>query len=817
MPAANRLSFLSSLLKTRRRFREVRHLLSATPVGVGPKVSVMVITYNHGKYIRQALESILRQERDFDLEINVIDDASTDDTQRIALEYQERYPGVVNCLFNESNVGHIATQLNTYRGFQSLRGQYFALLEGDDYWSDQTKLRKQVAFLDANPSYVACAHNTLKVYDDGSRPPEHFLPFKKFGRNRATIADLISMSGVYHLSSVLYRNVFGQSPPACFSDPFSCEVTINMVYGQFGDFHHIDEYMSVYRVHGSGLFSTRTQEGIWLFHLYGYRRFALYLGPRYWFYFLRAFCGFGTYVLLAHRRGVGPKLHPRTKLSFAAHLVFVVPSYLLLRAVRTVVRSVSNAADVLGHRGQRPAERSFFSRWLNSRKRFREVRAMPCAQAATEVPKVSIVLIARNDGRYVRDALESVLMQQLDFDIEVDVVDDCSTDSTREIVLDYQARFPGTIRTFFRAPDAGQQGVHASVYSALHQIRGRYFALLGGDDYWTDALKLKKQLAFLEANPSYVACAHSTLKVHEDDPGRGAEHFLPFQEFGRARATIRDVISMAAVYHPSSVLYRNVFASKPPPCLADRYSCEVTMNMVFGQYGDFHHIDEHMSVHRVCASGSAIGESRKESTETRIQRQETQFHASEGEWIFHLHGFTRFSMYLGPRYWLYFSRAVCGFTHYVLAAHRNGTQGRLRGKTVAMFAAHFLLAAPLYLSLRVTHALAAQLAGAIIGAARLLGRALRWSLDGVAGNALIRVQNSCDGIRQILARRDLTVGPKTYQTLAALVPFRHQFIRCVIWVEDRIPTLTGLRLRWKYGKQPSPLSSERARATSDNS
>src|SRR4051794_636990 len=173
----------------------------------------MVITYNHGKYIRQALESILQQERDFDLEINVIDDASTDDTQRIALEYQERYPAVVNCLFNESNVGHIATQLNTYRGFQSLRGHYFALLEGDDYWSDPSKLRKQVSFLDANPAYVACAHNTLKVFDDGSRPPEHFLPFKKFGRNRATIADLISMSGVYHLSSVLYRNVCGQRPP----------------------------------------------------------------------------------------------------------------------------------------------------------------------------------------------------------------------------------------------------------------------------------------------------------------------------------------------------------------------------------------------------------------------------------------------------------------------------------------------------------------------------------------------------------------------------------------------------------------------------
>jgi len=297
-------SFLARLLKTRKR---LKHLHDWSPVTgalkeseIGqPFVSVMVITYNHAQYIRKALDSILMQEHDFTIEINVIDDASTDDTQAIVREYSQQFPGIVNCYFNPVNAGHIATQLNTIRGFQTLRGRYFALLEGDDYWTDASKLAKQIAFLEGNPDFVACAHQTMKVFNDGNRPPEHFLPFKAFGRNTAEMFDLVSMAGVFHLSSIVYRNVFRQTPPACLYDEFSCEVTINMLYGMFGKFYCLDDYMSAYRVHDGGVFSGRTQEKHWRFHLRGFQRFALYLGPRYWEMFARAVRGFTRYVLKA--------------------------------------------------------------------------------------------------------------------------------------------------------------------------------------------------------------------------------------------------------------------------------------------------------------------------------------------------------------------------------------------------------------------------------------------------------------------------------------------------------------------------------------
>ena len=297
-------TFLNRLIRTRKRFNSLRHWVpvtgALTEFEIGqPFFSVMLITYNHEKFIRKALDSVFMQVCDFSVEINVIDDASKDRTQEIVKEYEERYPGRINCYFNCVNVGHITTQLNTIRGFQTLRGRYFAILEGDDYWTDPLKLAKQVAFLEENAEFVACANKTLKVFDDNSRPPEHFLPFKAFLRNVATIHDLIRMSGVFHLSSITYRNVFRQSPPPCLCDRYSCEVTINMLYGVFGKFYCLDEYMSVYRVHDKGVFSGRTQEMHWRFHLFGFSRFALYLGPKYWCIFARAVRGFSRYVLTA--------------------------------------------------------------------------------------------------------------------------------------------------------------------------------------------------------------------------------------------------------------------------------------------------------------------------------------------------------------------------------------------------------------------------------------------------------------------------------------------------------------------------------------
>ena len=118
-----------------------------------------MITYNHEKYIKQAIESILMQECNFDYEIVIGEDASTDNTRKIILELKNKFPAKFILLLHNENVG----MMNNFVGvLQKAKGKYIALLEGDDYWTDSLKLQKQVDFLEANPgfglvsSYINC-------------------------------------------------------------------------------------------------------------------------------------------------------------------------------------------------------------------------------------------------------------------------------------------------------------------------------------------------------------------------------------------------------------------------------------------------------------------------------------------------------------------------------------------------------------------------------------------------------------------------------------------------------------------------------------
>jgi glycosyltransferase involved in cell wall biosynthesis len=322
--ARSRDSFYSNFIQTRRRLKAVNNGGRYVPGPDAPMLSVIFVTFNHERYVAQALDSILNQDCDFAVEINAIDDASTDRTQEIIREYAAKYPGKINCYFNPKNIGHKATQYNTIRGFETVRGKYCSLLEGDDYWTDMSKLRKQIEFLEANPECGGCAHYVTKLYEDG-RPSEHFLPVISDIPDLIPLYPMIAMHSVFHLSSAIYRNVFGTVPPDCFADPFSCEVTINFVYGAFGPFYLFKDYMSVYRVHDTGVFSGRSREAICLFHLHGYRRFALYMGPRHWWKFAHAIRTFCHYVLSSQRSGKQPKFSFKANLIFWAHYMPVIP------------------------------------------------------------------------------------------------------------------------------------------------------------------------------------------------------------------------------------------------------------------------------------------------------------------------------------------------------------------------------------------------------------------------------------------------------------------------------------------------------------
>src|SRR5262249_20631667 len=133
------------------------------------KLSVAMITYNHERFIAQALQSALDQRTNFPCEILVADDHSTDSTPAIIADFHRRYPDKIVPQIRQRNMGG---SRNTELLIAACRGQYVAMLEGDDYWTDKNKLQRQVDFLDSHPDYVICCHRQQVLNEVAADYPE---------------------------------------------------------------------------------------------------------------------------------------------------------------------------------------------------------------------------------------------------------------------------------------------------------------------------------------------------------------------------------------------------------------------------------------------------------------------------------------------------------------------------------------------------------------------------------------------------------------------------------------------------------------------
>jgi len=115
-------------------------------------------------------------------------------------------------------------------------------------------------------------------------------------------------------------------------------------------------------------------------------------------------------------------------------------------------------------------------------------------------------MLTYNHAEYIVQALDSVLMQDVDFEYEIVIGDDLSQDSTRKLLCEYEQRHPKKFRLLFYET---KQGVGGNVYEVFKHCQGEYIAILEGDDYWTSPHKLKTQVAFLDRNPEFALCFHS--------------------------------------------------------------------------------------------------------------------------------------------------------------------------------------------------------------------------------------------------------------------------------------------------------------------
>ncbi|MFQ4139749.1 glycosyltransferase [Nodosilinea sp. PGN35] len=218
------------------------------------KVSVLVMTYNHVNFIAQALDSILMQQVNFDYEILISEDCSTDGTREIVLDYYQQFPDRIRLLLSEKNV---RSNQVVARGIHAAQGQYIALLDGDDFWLSPHKLQKQVEFLDSHLDCALCFHNAQVVREDGTQECQNWTPDDQ--KQFSTLEDMWLGNFIATCSTMFRRGLFGEVPE-WYDDFFPItDWPLHLLNAEHGLIGYIDEVMGAYRHHSGGLYSPFSQ------------------------------------------------------------------------------------------------------------------------------------------------------------------------------------------------------------------------------------------------------------------------------------------------------------------------------------------------------------------------------------------------------------------------------------------------------------------------------------------------------------------------------------------------------------------------------
>ena len=215
-------------------------------------VSVCCITYNHEKYIRETLEGFVSQKTDFPFEIIIHDDASTDKTREIIEEYKKTYPDIIKPIYQEENQYSKGVDPFYAYVFPAAKGKYFAMCEGDDYWTDPYKLQKQVDFLEANPDY-GLVHTDAKGYIQAKNHTieslnSRFKPYYDGDNKQELFYELLNSKYIIRTATVLFRKeLLSQRKPNERSFKMG-DLPLWLDSSQLTRFKYLDMPTAVYRI-----------------------------------------------------------------------------------------------------------------------------------------------------------------------------------------------------------------------------------------------------------------------------------------------------------------------------------------------------------------------------------------------------------------------------------------------------------------------------------------------------------------------------------------------------------------------------------------
>ncbi len=216
-----------------------------------PLVSICCVTYNHEKFITASLDSMLMQETNFPFEIIIRDDCSTDKTATIVKDYAEKFPHIVTTILEIEN--QYSKGVNPFVPvYKKAVGKFVAILEGDDYWRDVSKLQKQVDFLDKNDDYILSYHNSIVVDEDNQLVKEaRSLSPKDYTREQ-----MLCGEAYVQTNTVMFRRVFNLLSHAQLDGVLSGDTVLWHLLGRYGKGKYQENIIyAAYRVHPGGVWS----------------------------------------------------------------------------------------------------------------------------------------------------------------------------------------------------------------------------------------------------------------------------------------------------------------------------------------------------------------------------------------------------------------------------------------------------------------------------------------------------------------------------------------------------------------------------------
>ncbi|MFJ8260434.1 glycosyltransferase family 2 protein [Rummeliibacillus sp. NPDC094406] len=209
-------------------------------------VSISCITYNHEKYIADAIDSFLMQVTNFNYEILIHDDASTDRTAEIIKEYEKKYPDIIKPIYQIENLyskGISVIPFNINRA----KGKYYALCEGDDFWTDPYKLQKQVDYMENHPECSLCVHGGYVVSASDKKVQYTNRPNK--GNKIFNVDEIIAGGGgLFPTNSMFYPTDFARNRPSFLLNAPVGDYPLAINLSLLGTVFYNDELMSAYRV-----------------------------------------------------------------------------------------------------------------------------------------------------------------------------------------------------------------------------------------------------------------------------------------------------------------------------------------------------------------------------------------------------------------------------------------------------------------------------------------------------------------------------------------------------------------------------------------